>query len=134
MSLAITALYGGLTALLLLGLSLRVSLLRIRHKVSLGDGEVKPLRWAMRAHGNAAEHGPVLILLLALIEAGGAPGVVAHLFGAAGLAARALASYGLATGGRAGFTPRSVGATITLLLYLLGGLGLVGHALVGGGL
>jgi uncharacterized protein len=43
-------------ALLLTGLSIHVSRLRLRHRVSFGDGGHKDLLVAMRAHGNALEH------------------------------------------------------------------------------
>lgn len=45
-----------LLALLVTGLSMNVSRLRIRHRVSFGDGGHKDLLVAIRAHGNAIEH------------------------------------------------------------------------------
>lgn len=42
-------------ALLLTGLSLHVSRLRLRHRVSFGDAGHKELLVAVRAHGNALE-------------------------------------------------------------------------------
>lgn len=50
-------------ALLLTGLSLHVSRLRLRHQVSFGDGGHKDLLVAMRAHGNALEHTTLFGLL-----------------------------------------------------------------------
>ncbi len=57
-----------LLALLLTGLSIHVSRLRLRHRVSFGDGGHKDLLLAMRAHGNALEH-TTLFAVLALASA-----------------------------------------------------------------
>jgi uncharacterized membrane protein YecN with MAPEG domain len=54
-----------LLALLLTALSLHVSRLRLRHRVSFGDGGHKDLLAAMRAHGNALEQS-LLYAVLAL--------------------------------------------------------------------
>lgn len=55
-------------ALLLTGLSVHVSRLRLRHRVSFGDGGHKDLLVAVRAHGNALEH-TTLFAVLALATA-----------------------------------------------------------------
>ncbi len=55
-------------ALLLTGLSVHVSRLRLRHRVSFGDGGHKDLLVAMRAHGNGLEH-TALFSVLALAAA-----------------------------------------------------------------
>jgi uncharacterized protein len=56
-------------ALLLSGLSLNVSRLRLRHKVSYGDGGHKDLLVAVRAHGNALEQSLLFGALLLALEA-----------------------------------------------------------------
>jgi uncharacterized membrane protein YecN with MAPEG domain len=55
-------------ALLLSGLSLHISRLRMRHKVSFGDGGHKDLLVAIRAHGNALEQSLLFGLLMLLAE------------------------------------------------------------------
>lgn len=55
-------------ALLLTGLSIYISRLRLRHQVSFGDGGHKDLLVATRAHGNALEH-TILFAVLALAAA-----------------------------------------------------------------
>jgi uncharacterized protein len=55
-------------ALLLTGLSIHISRLRLRHRVSFGDGGHKDLLVAIRAHGNALEH-TTLFAVLALAAA-----------------------------------------------------------------
>ncbi|HEY0165198.1 MAG TPA: MAPEG family protein [Sphingomicrobium sp.] len=66
--LPITLTIAGACALLSVWLGLRVSRLRIRHKVSVGDGENEAVRTRMRAHANFAEYTPIFLILLAALE------------------------------------------------------------------
>lgn len=50
-------------ALLITGLSLHVSRLRLQHRVSFGDGGHKDLLVAVRAHGNALEQAALFSIL-----------------------------------------------------------------------
>jgi len=68
MILPITLTIAGACALLHLWLSMRVSQLRFRHKVSLGDQGNPAVTARMRAHGNFAENMPIFLILLALLE------------------------------------------------------------------
>lgn len=63
-----TALTCAALALILTALSLHISRLRMRHKVSFGDGGYKDLQVAIRAHGNALEQSMLLGLLMLLME------------------------------------------------------------------
>lgn len=65
---AIVAASMALLAVLITGLSLQVSRLRMRHRVSFGDGGHKDLLVASRAHGNALEQ-TMLYAALALAYA-----------------------------------------------------------------
>lgn len=63
-----TALAAAVLGLLVVVLAARVSVLRVRHKVSLGDGDNRELARAIRAHGNTVEFVPLfLIMLLAVL-------------------------------------------------------------------
>jgi uncharacterized protein len=64
----LTALTSALLTLLLIGLSLNISRLRIRYKQSFGDGGHKDLLLAIRAHGNTLEQGLLFALLMLLME------------------------------------------------------------------
>ncbi|HEX8443423.1 MAG TPA: MAPEG family protein [Allosphingosinicella sp.] len=66
--LPITLTIAGAAALLNLWLSARVSRLRFRHKVSIGDGGNDLVATRMRAHANFTEYTPLFLILLALIE------------------------------------------------------------------
>jgi uncharacterized membrane protein YecN with MAPEG domain len=80
----LTALTCAVLALLLIGLSLHISRLRIRYKQSFGDGGHKDLLVAIRAHGNTLEQGLLFALLMLLMEltqpARGILGAVGALF------------------------------------------------------
>ena len=54
--------------LLLTGLSLNVSRLRMRHQISYGHGSRRDLEVAIRAHGNGLEQGLLFLLLLVIAE------------------------------------------------------------------
>ena len=42
--------------------------LRIRHNISIGDGDNALMRTRMRAHANFAENAPIFLILLGLVE------------------------------------------------------------------
>jgi uncharacterized membrane protein YecN with MAPEG domain len=92
---AISALYIALTAVLLVFLALRVSLLRRRHAVGIGDGGNSKLALAIRVHANLAEWGWPVLLLLLVAELNRAPAVLVHAAGIAFIVARLLHAVGL---------------------------------------
>jgi uncharacterized membrane protein YecN with MAPEG domain len=92
---AITALYAALVALVLLVLAVRVSSLRMRLKVGLGDGGDPGLQRAVRAHANAVEWAlPVLVLML-IAELNRAVPLLLHACGIVLIVARVLHGFGL---------------------------------------
>jgi uncharacterized membrane protein YecN with MAPEG domain len=68
MTLPITLTIAAAAALISLWLGARVSQLRIRHKVSIGDAGDERVACRMRAHANFAEYTPLFLILLGLIE------------------------------------------------------------------
>ena len=68
MILPITLTIAGAAALLHIWLSVRVSHLRRRHHISIGDQDNIAVRTRMRAHANFAENVPLFLILLALLE------------------------------------------------------------------
>ena len=66
--LEITALVAAVLTLLMTGLSLNVSRLRIRHRQSYGDGNQSDLRVAIRLHGNTLEQSVLFLVLLMVWE------------------------------------------------------------------
>ncbi len=63
----------GALVLLITALAMNVTRLRFKLGVSLGDGGDKRLGRAVRAHGNALEHGLLLAVALVLAEVAGLP-------------------------------------------------------------
>ena len=68
MVLPITLTIAAAAALLNIWLGWRVSRLRLRHKVSIGDEGNIQVAARMRAHANFTEYTPFFLILLALIE------------------------------------------------------------------
>jgi len=67
-------------SLLVLSLAVNVSRLRIKHKVSFGDGGNNSLMAAIRTHGNALEQIPIFaIMLLTLTYLEASTGLLAIL-------------------------------------------------------
>ena len=95
MFLPATSLYAGLLGLMLVLLSALVIRVRIRARVSLGDGGDDALVRAIRAQANFAEYTPMALVLIALAEIQGAPGWVIHLLGLTLLAGRVAHAVGL---------------------------------------
>lgn len=91
----VTALYGAVSALLILGLGLNVSRLRGKYNTFRGDGGHAELSGAVRAHGNATEHVPLLLILLLAAELCGGSSTVLHIFGGALVVSRVLHSLGV---------------------------------------
>lgn len=73
-----------LLAVLLTALSLHISRLRLRYRVSFGDGGHKDLLVAVRAHGNALEQS--LLFGLLLLAADGRAALAPAWLAGAGLA------------------------------------------------
>lgn len=68
MALPVTMTLTAICGLLLVALALRISTLRMRHKVAFGDGGNAALMRAIRVHANTAEHAPIFILLALAYE------------------------------------------------------------------
>ena len=117
MSPTITALYGGLLAILYLVLAGRVVAERRRAKVGLGTGGDAALERAVRVHGNFAEYAPLFLLLLLLAELNGAATPLLHAFGAAFLLARIGHAQGLS--GRSGVSRGRFFGTLVSWVALL---------------
>ena len=125
----ITSLYAGAAALLFLYLTLGVSRMRIRHKVSIGDGGNRSVLVAIRAQGNFVEYVALGLILLALSEVQGAPALAVHALGLLLVGGRLLHMIGFTARPQI-LILRQVGVVCNLLMVLLAGLGLIAHALM----
>jgi uncharacterized membrane protein YecN with MAPEG domain len=78
MTLAIVPVYAALLALLFVMLSLAVVRQRRSGRVAIGTAGDRELERRVRVHGNFAEYTPLALLLLAMAEIRGAPGLLLH--------------------------------------------------------
>jgi len=124
----ISALYIGISALLLMGLSLRVSLMRLRSGVSIGDGDNPRLARAIRLQANFTEYAPMVMLLVLALELQGAPVWMLHGFGGAFLLGRGMHAYGYTRHPPQMFL-RKWGMVVTYCLLLAAGTANIAYAL-----
>jgi len=107
------AIFVALNGLNLLILGTYISYLRFTHKIANGDGDFKPLKKAIRAHGNAVEHTTIFameVLALTFLQLDGKwLGILVITF----TLMRIFHAYGML---KPNFTPRRIGAAVTFLL------------------
>lgn len=115
----VTPLYAGALALWFLVLSYRVVQQR-GHGVSLGDGGDPVLLRRIRGHGNFSEYVPLILLMIGMLELGGAKRPLLHGLGATLLAARLLHGYALSFREQFKFG-RFWGTLLTFVLLLVTG-------------
>jgi uncharacterized protein len=110
-----TAIYTAVLGLLAAVLTVNVIVNRVRAKVDFADGGVAALGQAIRAHANFAEHTPLALLLIGLVEAFGYPALAVNGLGGVFLLARLLSAWGLNTTLKQSFG-RQTGASLTVLV------------------
>ena len=113
----ITGLYGGLLALIALFLWTRVSAARVQLGISTLDGGNRDLAYRIRRHGNFAEHVPLALVLLGVLELDGTRPAILHALGATLVVARILHPLGLHHD-RSPHPLRALGAGATFLVTL----------------
>ena len=127
----VTPFYAGLLAILYLALSWRVVQQRGHGEVSLGDGGDAALLRRIRGHGNFAEYTPFILLMMALLEIGGATSIyLLHGLGIALVVARVLHGIALSFTGSWKFG-RFYGTLLTFILLLVCGLLCLWRGLMG---
>ena len=128
MGIAIIGITAGLLGLVYFYLSMRISMMRMRHKVSLGDGGRADLGQAVRAHANFIEYVPFTLILLLSASAFQAS-VWAILVGCVMLVAnRVLHAVGMRAK-NAVSAARRHGALLTYLTVLYASLLCIGYGL-----
>lgn len=70
-----------LNVILILILAYRVTVLRRRFKVGLGDGDKKELRMAIASHSNSIENMPLVLIIMLIVELNGGHVWVLHVSG-----------------------------------------------------
>jgi uncharacterized protein len=95
MHIAITALYAGILALIVVALGINVTRHRVKLHVSLGDGGNPEMLRMIRLHGNAVEYIPLALVLMGLYETNGGNHVALHVAGIVLIVGRALQTWGM---------------------------------------
>jgi len=116
MHIPVTGFAAAVCGLLLLFLAMRVSMLRMQHRVALGDGGVGELTRAIRAHANTMEQVPIFLLMSLCYEMYLGASLSLMLLVAGFLLARLLFAWGLSTATLS--LSRRVGAGLTYLSQL----------------
>lgn len=124
---AAVLLYIGLTAVLFVILSVRVSLARRRDQVAFGTGGKPELKRAVRAQGNFAEYAALFLVALAGLAFAREPDWLIHALGISFLVGRILYAWAIAqTATPTGFMPgRALGMMLTWVPLAVAGVMLV---------
>jgi uncharacterized membrane protein YecN with MAPEG domain len=122
------ALYAALNGLIILILSVLVTRARRRHKILLGDGANESMLRAQRAHGNAVEYVPIVLILLLTLASLQASMILIHVIGILLTFGRILHAIGLSRSSTVSIG-RSGGILLTWLALLLAIVGCFFYAL-----
>lgn len=118
MALPVTMTAGAALGILAAGLAVAVIVQRVRLGIEAGNGGHPAMAQAVRAHGNFAEHAPLGLVLLALVEVAGAPVALSMMIGILLLTGRLLSAFGLSRS-LGPSLPRQAGASLTILSVVL---------------
>jgi uncharacterized protein len=115
MTLPITAFVAAICAIMLLITAIDTVRQRLRLKTAFGDAGDAKLISASRSHGNLAEHAPIVILLIAMLEMAKVNHMALMGIGALFLIGRAAHIVGLYTPSQPGKAPipRQIGVITT---------------------
>lgn len=136
MTLPVTAALAAALAAILLLLAVDTVRHRFRARVPFGHGEDDKLTRSSRAHGNLAEHAPIVLIMMALLEMSRANHMVLMAIAGTFLLSRLLHILGLYMQGNGNGPPwpRVLGVLLTwLVIAILGAwtfmmlLGNIGH-------
>jgi len=105
-----------INSLLVLALAINVSRLRIKHKVSLGDGGNKCLMAAIRAHCNALEQLPIFAIVMIALTFLGASTILLSTLVIGFSLARIFHAYGMLY---RVFIARRIGAGFTYVFQFI---------------
>lgn len=115
----ITTVFTGLLALMLVGVSIRVTVLRARKQIEFFDGGDKELGRAIRVQGNFVEYVPMALALMGLLEWMGTKPWIVYVLGVALVVARIVHAWGLYSNV---FKARVFGTSLSWLVLAAGGL------------
>ncbi len=120
MLLSITAATAAVLALLLLATAIETVSKRLKLKAAFGDADDPGLIAATRSHGNLSEHAPIVLIMLGLLEFGGANSTLLISIAGAFIVGRFAHVIGLHQRSEPGKAPlaRQIGVILTWLTLL----------------
>jgi len=127
--LPITSLVAGIFAVLMVVLSAQVSMRRAQVGVVFGDANDDVLRRRIRAHGNFIEYAPAALIVLGLVELGGAGSMLVRTLAAGFVASRVLHALGMLYTSTS--TVRATGMLLNHAGFLVAGAWLIRKAVSG---
>ena len=113
----ITSLFAALLALLIIFLAYKVVTFRQKKKVGIGDAGDKGGQLAIRAHANALEYIPMLLILMGMYEVNGGSSLVLYIIGSLIVIARIIHAMGLSRSAGTSFG-RFYGTLITWIMTI----------------
>jgi uncharacterized membrane protein YecN with MAPEG domain len=123
-----TSLYASLLAILVIYLALNVVSFRRAKKVGLGDNGDSSGQKAIRAHANAVEYIPLLLILMAIYEINYGSNMMLHILGGVAVFARIIHALGLSKSAGVSFG-RFYGTALTwIVILILAGMNLVKYS------
>lgn len=122
----IAALYAAANLIIIALLALRVVQGRLSKRISLGTNGDEDMERRVRAHGNAIEYVPGLLICLVILAIMGAPVWALHVIGVLCTGGRILHGIGFSTGFMLG---RQLGTILTWTGYYVGAGLLIWQAL-----
>ena len=125
---AAVGIYAALNCFILFWLASATGQLRRRHKILIGDGGNAHLMRVMRGHANAAENMPIMLVLLLVAAAIGAPAYVIHALGIAFTIGRVIHAWHFIQESAPQWQ-RAVGFMLSGVSTLLAALGVLAYAL-----
>lgn len=111
----ITSVFAAAAAIFLVLLSFPIANRRRKTQLSLGDGGDEGMQRMIRTQGNFIEYVPLILIGMALAEAGGAPAQYLWAIGGGAAAGRVLHAFGIL---RNTVPPRALGMILTFLALL----------------
>jgi len=116
------SLFVAANSLILFMLAFNVSRIRLKKRISVGDGGDKDLFNAMRAHGNGLEQVPMFALILLALSMLNTMPLLIAIFAGSFTISRIFHAHGMLT---KNFLTRRIGATATYLLQLIAIIALI---------
>lgn len=119
MIIPMSAVFASVIVILLLVLSSRVVLFRLKYRKGLGVTEDRDFQVAVRAQANLVEYAPIALILLAIGELNGLSTQVVYWAGMALVVGRVLHAWGMHSGRGGTHWARFSGIVLTWLMMLV---------------